>query len=270
MPVEMLDMTETEEAGARARTRERVPTPEGVPAPDLALADGPELSDAALELSTKPLVLLEAKLSDAARRLEDAEGALITARSVYDVQTRRYNFLTDTEAAAQSLKHLPALEEAERRALAAADAAFDLARDVQAAASRDTEPTLSDADMQRANARQPFVKEDCQELPLRDLADKLRHAMQAQDTALCWLYERYGTRRAQSPLPADKSDPRALSEVTALLSSLAGRLVDTRPRGVADKAKQLRAASLEFRGRASDRLREVGAQQQAASGRYSF
>jgi len=263
MPVELLDMTDTEEAAARAQNRA------GVPTPDLTLAEGPELSDAVLELSTKPLVLLEAKLSDAERRMEDAEGALMTARSVYDVQTQRYNFLTDSEAAAQKLKHLPALEEAERRALEAAEATFELARDVQAA-SVDREPTLSDADMQRANARQPFVKEDCQELPLQDLADKLRHAMQTQDTALCWLYQRYGARRVQSPLPADKSDPRAMSEVTALLNRLAGQLVDTRPRGVADRAKNLRAAALEFRERAGIRLREVGVQQQAKSGRYSF
>lgn len=264
MPVELLDMTETEEAAARARTRE------GVPTPDLTLAEGPDLSDAALELSTKPLVLLEAKLSDAERRLENAEGALLTARSVYDVQTRRYNFLTDTEAAAQSLKHLPALEEAERRALEAADAVFDLSRDIQAAASVDREPSLSDADYQRASARQAFVKEDAEELPLRDLAEKVRHALQAQDAALCFLYQRYGIRRLQSPLPADKADPRAGVEVMALLERLSGRLVDTRPRGVADRAKNLRAAALGFRERAGIRLREVGVQQQAKSGRYSF
>lgn len=267
MPVELLDMTDTADtADAAARAQNRA----GVPTPDLTLAEGLELSDAALELSTKPLVLLEAKLSDAERRMEDVEGVLMTARSVYEAVTKRYNFLTEAEADAQRVKHLPALEAAERRALEAAEATFELARDVQAAASVDREPTLSDADMQRANARQPFVKEDCQELPLQDLADKLRHAMQTQDTALCWLYQRYGARRVQSPLPADKADPRAGVEVMALLNRLAGQLVNTRPRGVADRAKNLRAAALGFRERAGIRLREVGVQQQAKSGRYSF
>ena len=62
-----------------------------------------------------------------------------------------------------------------------------------------TDPTgqLSAADLQDANARAQFIKEDCETLPLDDLAQRLRAVHQSGNRASVFLHDRYAKRRWQ-------------------------------------------------------------------------
>src|SRR5690349_7038136 len=91
---DMLEMVETSEG-----TRQPVKA-----VPDLELSEAPPLSDEALELSTRPVVILESMVSSTASDLRTAEQALELARSTFENRTQRQHFRSD-------LAHASAVEE---------------------------------------------------------------------------------------------------------------------------------------------------------------
>ena len=60
-----------------------------------------------------------------------------------------------------------------------------------------SDPTsaLSAADLQDANLRAPWVKEDCESLPLGDLVERLRAVHASGSKSSIWLHDRYAKRR---------------------------------------------------------------------------
>ena len=73
-----------------------------------------------------------------------------------------------------------------------------------------SDPTsaLSAADLQDANARAVWVREDCESLPLGDLAERLRAVHASGSKASVFVHDRYSKRRwqvesAKTPQPPD-------------------------------------------------------------------
>ena len=108
-----------------------------------------------------------------------------------------------------------------------------------------SDPTsaLSAADLQDANLRAPWVKEDCESLPLGDLVERLRAVHASGSKSSIWLHDRYAKRRWQ--VESDKT-PQALgigafSEVIrqyGIVGPRAGLSDDQQKR--LDKAQSLR------------------------------
>jgi hypothetical protein len=215
-------------------------------APDLKLNEAEPLSDTALELTTHPIVILDQMTTNALADLGAAQFAFDAAVTAFERRTSRQYYRSDLAHAAAVEERTPEIIAALEAAGKAADAVYQQARNLEAATSADREPVLSDADMQRASSRMGFAKEDCQDLPLAELRAKIQHAIQTSDTALCWLYFRYAPARLQERRQADLHAGQERDNVRQLLDSLRGRLVDTRPRQVHQKAKDVRKQAVAF------------------------
>ena len=129
----------------------------------------------------------------------------------------------------------------------------EAARLIDEATSQDREPTLSDADMNRASAAREFVKENCDTLTLRDIRTKAQHALQTNDAAQAWLYMRYGMQRLGENREADRHSPQDIANLQMLLASVKDRMSDKRSRDTNARAKQLRLAAAQLEGRAKAR-----------------
>jgi hypothetical protein len=106
------------------------------------------------------------------------------------------------------------LEEFDRtreRVLATAERAVEEANRILALEHRDPTNALSAGELEEANAKREFVKEDCETMPLPDLADRARAALAAGDKRLIVLEQllvpcvaarllHRGPRRAPGPL----------------------------------------------------------------------
>jgi hypothetical protein len=102
------------------------------------------------------------------------------------------------------------LEEFDRtreRVLATAKRAVEEANRILALEHRDPTNALSARELEEANAKREFVKEDCETMPLPDLADRAKAALTAGDKARIFLY---ALRPRASP--ARERTPRARGE----------------------------------------------------------
>ena len=81
------------------------------------------------------------------------------------------------------------------RAVALADRVTAEVEAARLAPFSDPTSQLSAADLQDANARAQFIKEDCQTMPLDALVERLRAVHASGNKASIWLHDRYAKSR---------------------------------------------------------------------------
>ena len=81
---------------------------------------------------------------------------------------------------------------------AATDALRSAEADRERLEHRDLLDTLTPAELDRATVRREFVREDCERLPIEELAARLRAALDTGDRPMLFLLVRYGTQRAEA------------------------------------------------------------------------
>lgn len=182
-------------------------------------------------------------------------------------------------AADEHARREQAIEETLEAEISRVSEAADTAvRESAAALERltDADPldALTSVEIEAANQRATFVREDAERLPLADLTRRIQQALGGSDRSMLYLWARYGDARLQAEQsgghvrPADVEALRRLSEA---LRTAGDRFVDTRAR---EQATRRHAEARAFRARVWEtqrpRLveREVAAQR--ATGRYSF
>lgn len=224
--------------------------------------DSPPFSTEALEIASESVVKLEIRLKDARSCLAEQQEAFAKAQRQYDREANnRARYKTEIEYQRILLEdHLPHLEAAESMTLTITSNLLSQLGLIGEATKHDREPSLSDEEMSRANTRRPFVKEDCEELPLRTLYHKMLHALQAGDPSLQYLYQRYGRQRLERKQESDSHSPQEREKLARLLTELTDRLVDKRPRKVNAEVKELRKEIIEFRSQVEARRRELSIQ----------
>jgi len=136
---------------------------------------------------------------------------------------------------------------------------------------------LSAAELERANARAAFTKEDCDLLPMPALLARLKTALAGDDRAALYLLARYAGQRADRETQAGRAagnGPAATSlhDLTAALREASGRFRDSKAKAAATARI---AAARQFRKDVHERS---GARERAvartraelrASGRYA-
>ena len=111
------------------------------------------------------------------------------------------------------------LEREVERAAALADRVVSEVEAARLAPYADPTSALSAADLADANLRSRWVAEDCSELPLSDLAERLRAVHASGNRASIWLHSRYAKRRWQKESAKQSQDP-ALSAFAATCREL--------------------------------------------------
>lgn len=256
MALEMRQVDPDEEA---SRTRRNKPEKdEEEDDNDMALAE-PEraLSSEALEMATKPVVVLREMVTRGQSDLARAEQILSDALASYKRSTSRSAFGTDAAHTASFAEMFPKLDKSANQATEIANGVFAQSRLIQEATSVDREPRLSETDLQRANNLRAFVAEDASLLPLSELRVKIARAIGDNDTPACWLYLRYGQARLKENRQEDKPGSPLRQEVNALLRSIGDRLMDRRGREVNQQATDLRKKALETNRRIRSRMEEA-------------
>jgi len=192
-------------------------------------------------------------------RVAAATKRLSQARQQFELGTDRSRFRTDAGHAGALAEAEPVLRQAEREAVAVAEAAARNARQLLAQLTAAGQPTLAAAaDAPAAAARAPFVKEDCADLSLGELVARVRAAVAAEHRPLMWLYARYGAPRVTAA--AHHDDPpgaeAARRELGALLRAIRDRLGDRSADPVRERATAgLRSAQV-LRAAASTRAQQ--------------
>jgi hypothetical protein len=133
------------------------------------------------------------------------------------------------------------------------EAANNVAAKLQAEAERlladlhaDPADSLTTAELERANAKQVYVKEDCERLPFTELANRLQSVLSSGDKPTQFLHLRY-TRMRLDALEAQRranpnrgpihlQDSEGIVEVMQGVEALEAKLLD--PAGVKAKAEQ--------------------------------
>ena len=109
---------------------------------------------------------------------------------------------------AKVAKALESVEWAVERATALSDKVTQETESQRLAPFSDPTSQLSPSDLQDANLRSRWIAEDCAELPLGDLAERLRAVVASGSKSSIWLHSRYAKRRwakesAKSNQPLD-------------------------------------------------------------------
>lgn len=161
-------------------------------------------------------------------RVTAASRRLSQARQQFEIATDRSRFSTDTGHAGALAEAEPVLRQAEHDAVAVAESAEVNARQTLAQIQQPTPPALADADAPVAAARAQFVKEDCADLPIAELAARVRLAVMTDNRVDQWLYLRYGAPRTteaghHDDLPGAEAARR---ELQTLLRVIRDRLRD--------------------------------------------
>jgi len=159
-------------------------------------------------------------------------------------------------------------EEHAERSAGIAEGVARVAGEVRAGADRIVEETRADLDailyadptedlsaeeLERANARARFVREDCETLEPDELARRIRGVLAGGDKAMTWLYSRYAKVRHGRELDATLDRPLAAEEAAAL-----GELRDALPaleERLRDPAKERRRQGAEKELAAAERLK---------------
>ena len=97
--------------------------------------------------------------------------------------------------AAKQAKLLESVEWAVERAATLADKVTQETESQRLAPHADPTGSLSAAELQDANLRAPWVKEDCESLPLPDLVERLRAVHASGSKSSTWLHDRYAKAR---------------------------------------------------------------------------
>jgi hypothetical protein len=219
---------------------------------ELQLAE--PVSVEAQHLMTLPIGQLESQIRENSTTLGSLSDQLSDARRIYVLRTHPSRHLS-TEAREVALRdHLPALQAVECQVEQAAAHLRESAQVIVGATSQDREPTLSDADMNRAAAAREFVKENCETLTIQELRSKVHHALQTNDAAQAWLYLRYGMQRLGDNREADRRTPQDIVNLQTLLASVRDRMSDKRCKETNVRARELRLAAAQLEGRAKAQI----------------
>ena len=114
---------------------------------------------------------------------------------------------------------LVGVEASVEKAVAVADRVAQETESQRLAPYADPTGSLSAADLQDANLRAVWVREDCETLPLGDLVERLRAVHAAGSKSSTWLHWRYAKRRWQVESDKTQQDP-ALSMFAAVARDL--------------------------------------------------
>ena len=109
-----------------------------------------------------------------------------------------------------AMKQAKLLESVEWAVERAATLADKVTADIEAQRLQPfSDPTsaLSAADLQDANARAVWVREDCETLPLPDLAERLRAVASSPSKSSRWLHWRYSKARLDREFAKSSQDP---------------------------------------------------------------
>ena len=145
------------------------------------------------------------------------------------------------------------LEREVDKAVALADRVVAEVEAARLAPYADPTSALSAADLADANLRSRWVAEDCSELPLSDLAERLRAVHASGNRASIWLHSRYAKRRwqkesAKSSHPLDMDVFAATLRDLGIVGEKAGLSAEAQKRAAAAQSlkwwaeRQLRAA----------------------------
>ena len=159
----------------------------------------------------------------------DIDGARqVVVRSIEKYQTDRaalyaHDGKTPINGPAVHERELTKLAEsvqwATDKAVAVADKVTADVESQRLAPHADPTGSLSAAELQDANLRAPWVKEDCESLPLGDLAERLRAVAAGGSASSQWLHWRYAKQRWTRESDKTPQDP-ALSMFAETLRAL--------------------------------------------------
>ena len=193
----------------------------------------------------------------------DIDGAKqVVTRAVEKYQTDRAALLAsdgktpiDPPATYQAkvAKALESVEWAVERATALSDKVTQETESQRLAPFSDPTSQLSPSDLQDANLRSRWIAEDCAELPLGDLAERLRAVVASGSKSSIWLHSRYAKRRwakesAKSSHPLDMDVFAATLRDLGIVGEKAGLSAEAQKRAAAAQSlkwwaeRQLRAA----------------------------
>lgn len=142
---------------------------------------------------------------------------------------------------------------------------------------------LTADELARANAKALFVREDCESLPLPELAERCRVALAGGDRAAQLLHGRYATRRARAMQEAAReggrrlpdSDLAALRDLDTVLREMDAALADPKAKARRERAeasvKEARALTFHtarVRGEVDGTTAKAMAEMRAMYGRF--
>jgi len=217
---------------------------------------------------TDPFAIKLADISTAVAAYNRQRGRL------YDGDQPIYTDHAEREAAA-----LAPLDAMVARAEELADTAI---RDAEAAidAEENSDPAdhLSPAELERANARAAFVKEDADLLPLPALLGRLKTALAGDDKATLFLFTRYVGQRADRETQAGRAAGNgpaatALHALQTVLREAGERFKDPKAKAAAEgRLAAVRRFRKDVREKSGARERAVARTmaEARASGRYAL
>ena len=144
------------------------------------------------------------------------------------------------------------VQDAVDRAVALADRVTAEVEAARLAPFSDPTSQLSAADLQDANARAQFIKEDCQTMPLDALVERLRAVHASGNKASTWLHDRYAKSRwrAESDKVPQHPDLSQFAEVLrdlGITGPKAGLSVEAQRRSeAAQSLKRWAGAQLQY------------------------
>ena len=143
------------------------------------------------------------------------------------------------------------------------------------AAEEHADPTgrLTPAELERANQRAMFVREDAERLPLDQLAARMRQAIATGDKALTFLWLRYGQARMDAEQRTERrrtpGEGAAAGEILTLLRQARATFQDTKALARAERLREESGALFAEMIRHPVSMQREQAQLRA-SGRYGF
>ncbi len=186
------------------------------------------------------------------KRLHDREGNPIYAPQEY--QRRRRAALGVLYEAHQELSDT--LSEAYRDAEKAREALTD----------SDMSAWLSESELEQANQRAAFIREDASLLPIPELVGRAQRAREKGDKVAMFLYARYLGIRNDDTVRASREEPNAtrrqrmVAGLDTLREEIAAMRQELIPESIkkdAERADELTRTSLEIRRVTSQRVREI-------------
>ena len=161
---------------------------------------------------------------------------------------------------------LVGLETSVDKAVAVADRVSAEVESQRLAPFSDPTSALSAADLQDANARAPWIREDCETLPLGDLVERLKAVAGASSKSSRWLHWRYSKTRLDRELAKSQQDP-ALSVFAATCRELG---VVGEKSGLSDEAQKRQEAAAALKRWATWQLQAARDPEKVAADKAKF
>jgi len=200
---------------------------------------------------------INSRLHHYANLIGNADDDFSKAEKAYLSSTHPSRHASDEAQAISERDFLPALEEAERLAVATARAARSSTIAIRDQVASTEIPTLTRADMEAAGHIAGLIETDSARMALRQLIVEVKAALASGDKPRMYVWHRALGARLSAPSVLDRLDSEATTQLNTARRQMAEKLRDRSGDPIRDRTTILidRAHTLEVR--ASLRAREV-------------